>query len=119
VGGIDIVRDHDKRIKHIEDNFDWFNFILGDSIKEAREIYDFYEMPIDILFIDTVHTYENTMKEFRAWKPYLSKNAVVCLDDLFRPGMDEAWKELPGNKLRLDFLHDGQYPEGGGFGILY
>ena len=74
---------------------------------------------MDILFIDTDHTYDRTMGEFTAWKPFLSKKAIVCLDDLFRPGMEDAWNELPGTKIRLDHLHDGQYPEGGGFGVIY
>ena len=36
---------------------------------------------IDILFIDTDHHYEQTIKEIRQWFPYLSKKAKVFLHD--------------------------------------
>ena len=74
---------------------------------------------IDILFIDSIHTYEQTMKEFNAYRPYLSSRAIVCLDDLFRPGMEDAYNELPGDKIRLDDLHIGGSPTDGGFAVLW
>ena len=39
------------------------------------------EPKIDILFIDTEHHYEQTMKEIRQWFPYLSKRAKVFFHD--------------------------------------
>ena len=48
----------------------------------------------------------------------MRKGGVICFDDLFRPGMEEAWDEIPGKKVRLDHLHDGTYPHGGGFGCV-
>jgi len=36
---------------------------------------------------------------------------------LFRPRMDEAWAKIPEPKVRIDFLHNGEHPIGGGFGI--
>ena len=36
---------------------------------------------IDILFIDTEHHYEQTIKEIRQWFPYLSKKAKVFFHD--------------------------------------
>ena len=90
----------------------------GDSISSALEIFERYG-PADILFLDTVHTYEQTLKEWRAWEPLLSKQAFACFDDLRRPGMQEAWDEIPWpHKLRLDTLHDGA-EFGGGFGIVW
>ena len=61
------------------------NFVLwrGDSVESAPEIFSQYGR-VDILFIDTVHTYEQTIAEWAAWRPYLSRRAIVCLDDLFR-----------------------------------
>jgi predicted O-methyltransferase YrrM len=74
---------------------------------------------IDILFIDTTHTLDQTLSEYRAYEPYLSNRAVVILDDLFRPGMDDAWGIMPEPKIRFDFLHPSQSPTDGGFGVVW
>jgi len=94
------------------------NFVLwaGDSIASAPEIYTRYGL-VDFLFVDTVHTMERTLAEFNAWRPYLSSRAIVCFDDLYRAGMQEAWDALPGEKLRLDNLHPGSTE--GGFGVIW
>jgi len=94
------------------------NFVLwrGDSITSAPEIARYYGKA-DILFLDTLHTLRQTLAEFNAWRPYLSSRAVVCLDDLVRDGMQEAWDAMPGHKLRLDNLHPGRTE--GGFGVVW
>jgi predicted O-methyltransferase YrrM len=117
VVGVDIARDHQEQMLFIEDRCLGFRFWLGDSVKSAPKIYEEYG-PIDFLFIDTVHEEDATISEWNAWLPYLSKNAIICFDDLFRPGMQEAWDKLPEPKIRMDWLHDGTYPHGGGFGVL-
>jgi predicted O-methyltransferase YrrM len=115
--GVDMADDHPENIKHITENYSNFRFWLGDSIKSAPEIYNEYGV-IDILFIDTTHTFTQTVNELLAWKPYLSDKAVVCFDDLFRQEMRGFWDWLEGNKLRIDKLHDGA-EQGGGFGIWW
>lgn len=115
--GVDIAYDHPDQMTYIKQNHANFLFWQGDSVESAAEIHRDFG-PVDILFIDTIHTYERTLAEYEAWRPYLSDKAVVCLDDLFRPGMDRAWEEMPGPKLRLDQLHDGS-EDGGGFGVLW
>ena len=116
--GVDFQWDHPESVDYILTKYKNFKFILGDSVLAAKTVFKDHGKT-DILFIDTTHTEEQTLKEFNAWKPYLSKKAVVCFDDLFRPGMEEAWNKIPGTKLRFDYLHQGQYPEGGGFGVAY
>jgi len=99
-----------------------FRYWHGDSSESAALVHEEYG-DVDILFIDTTHTYEQTRREFTAWQPHLSDHAVVCLDDMFFPGMDRIWAELPGRKIRLDMLHDSSVgPDGygsGGFGVIY
>ncbi len=122
--GIDYQADHVKRIKYIEDNYPNFEFMLHDSITAAPKVFEKYGK-IDLLFIDTDHTYERTIQEFNTWKPYLSDRAIVCFDDLLRHHPDDkksmldAWNDIDGFKARYDHLHDGSYPHGGGFGVLY
>lgn len=116
VVGVDIVRDHEEQIANIEKQFPHFLFHKGDSVASAKILFDCFG-PIDFLFIDTSHTKEQTLAEFAAYRPYLSPGAIVCFDDLFRPGMDEAWAQVPEPRSREDFLHPGEYPHGGGFGL--
>ena len=124
VVGIDYQVDHVERIKYIEDNYPNFEFMLHDSTTAAPKVFKKYGK-IDILFIDTDHTYDKTIAEFNAWKPYLSDRAIVCFDDILRhhpddkKSMQNAWNDIKGFKARYDHLHDGSYPHGGGFGVMY
>ena len=118
VVGVDIALDYQANIRWMKRNYSNFNFLHGNSVNSAQTIYNAFG-EIDILFIDTTHTYEQTMAEYNAYKPFLSHRAVICLDDLFRQGMDRVWAEMPKNKLRLDFLHPSQSPTDGGFGVIW
>lgn len=124
--GIDNAWDHAENINHISKNYSNFVFMLDDSVKSARKVgEDVRYGKVDILFIDTDHRYQRTLDEFNAWKPFLSSQAVVLFDDILRHHPDDsksvgdAFNEIPGNKHRIDFLHDGTYPFGGGFGIWW
>jgi predicted O-methyltransferase YrrM len=53
--------------------------------------------PVDLLFIDSTHTREDTLAEFRAWGPHLGPGAVVVFHDFGNPafpGVAEAVGEL-------------------------
>lgn len=115
VVGIDLANDHKVNTNYLK-TFPNFTFMQKDSITAANF---FDDNSVDVLFIDTVHTYEQTMSEFNAWRSKLTTDAVVCLDDLFRGGMQKAWDELPGDKLRMDTLHIGGSKTDGGFGVLF
>ncbi len=115
--GVDYAWDHEENINYITDHYSNFTFLQGDSVAVAPDIFERYGL-IDILFIDTTHTLAQTMIEYQAYKPFMSLNSVICLDDLFRPGMQEAWEAMPEPKLRLDSLHIGE-GEDGGFGVMF
>lgn len=117
--GIDITyKEYWDNVMWLTRNYPNLKLFEGDSLYFAPVINASFGQ-IDILFIDTTHTYEQTMAEYFAYEPYLSGRAVVCLDDLFRPGMDLAWGEMPEPKMRLDFLHPQQSPTDGGFGVIW
>src|SRR3954468_11229001 len=53
--------------------------------------------PVDLLFIDSTHTREDTLAEFRAWRPHLAEGARVVFHDFGNPafpGVAEAVEEL-------------------------
>lgn len=116
VVGVDVVEDHKENTDYIRATYPNFRLWLGDSIELAQSIRLQYG-PVGLLFIDTIHTYERTMAEFETWQKYLDRGAIVCLDDLHRDGMEQAWSELPGHKVRLDMLHPGSTE--GGFGVIW
>ena len=114
--GIDVVNDYPDNIEFIKKKCPNFEFHIGDSVRFPS--YDnLTNCPtVDILFIDTTHTYDQTRKEYWAWEKYLSPNSVVCLDDLKRKEMGTIWEDLPGRKIRLDILHN---TDEGGFGVIF
>lgn len=117
--GVDVSNDWPENVQHVQDTCPNFRFWRMDSIDAVVHFVRTVRSTVDILFIDTVHTYQRTMAEFDAWRPLLSPTAVVLLDDLFREGMNKVWAELPGYKLRMDKLHIGGSRTDGGFGVLY
>lgn len=118
VVGVDGAWDHPDHIATIKEVCPNFEFWRGDSVESAKPIYDKYG-PVGILFIDTTHENDQTAREFNAWRPFLADEAVLVLDDLFRPGMHQAWEKIPGQRLRMDLLHIGGSPSDGGFGVIW
>jgi predicted O-methyltransferase YrrM len=101
--GVDVAWDHPDNIQHVQERCPNFEFWLEDSVKAAaRFAAERAGRGVDVLFIDTTHTYDQTMREFEAWRPLLSRWAVVCLDDLEREEMRRVWAEMPGQKVKLD-----------------
>lgn len=117
VAGVDIAYDYPDNLEYIFRQCDNFEFWQWDTIQAAERIYKQHG-EVDILFLDSVHTFEHTTAELKAYRPYLSDKAVVLFDDLFRPEMVGLWESLPGHKLRMDTLHDGA-ESGGGFGAIW
>lgn len=71
---------------------------------------------IDLLHIDTEHSYSMAKAEFETYKPHLSNPAIVCFDDLHAmdDGVLEYFESLPYRKIQEDRLHPVC-----GYGVLY
>ena len=113
--GVDYSWDCPENIIHVKDNFPNFEFLLSDSLRAVNYIKDIYGL-IDILFIDSVHTYEHTLNELKAYLPIMNEGGVICFDDLHRETMKGVWEKLPEPKMRFDHLHSGSTE--GGFGCI-
>ena len=67
----------------------------------------FSDKSIDLLHIDTEHSYSMAKAEFEAYKPYLAKGAYVLFDDLHAQDDDvlRYFNELDYEKVQDDRLH--------------
>jgi predicted O-methyltransferase YrrM len=57
------------------------NFIQMDDIQFSRLYASNVGRPIDVLFIDTSHLYDHTVKEIAHWFPLLADKALVMFHD--------------------------------------
>ena len=64
--------------------------ILNDfnSLDSDRVTKTFEEKSISMIFLDTIHTYEQVTQEFKLWEPYMKDDCVMCIDDIrdYMPG---------------------------------
>lgn len=74
---------------------------------------------IDFLYLDTSHTYENTLKELETWMPHMKlggwfvlHDVNSCMSTVFRAIADYIMKV---NDVNLEYHH---YPDYYGMGIL-
>ena len=68
---------NDDRVKILND------FDALDSERVKRE---FKEKSISLIFMDTIHTYEQLKAEYEVWGPYLKDDCIIMVDDI-RPSM--------------------------------
>lgn len=85
-------------------------------------------LPIDMLFLDTLHDGVTPRRELAAYEDLLAEGALVVVDDLLGPehlqkAMQEFWDELPEPKLLMHDLHPRRiipgvaYHDAPGFGV--
>jgi predicted O-methyltransferase YrrM len=65
---------------------------------------------VDLLYIDSSHDREDTIREMEAWRPVLEEGSLVVFDDFGNseyPGVEEAvrYLGLEGKELRGLFVH--------------
>jgi hypothetical protein len=73
------------------------------------------DRPVDLLYIDTSHEQEDTIRELEAWRPVLRDRAWVVLDDYAHPdfpGVKAAVSEmqLDGVEREGAFVHRVAHP---------
>lgn len=92
-----------------EEYRDKLHIVVGDSIDpqtvaEVERILD--GRPLELLFIDSLHTVEHATAELAAYMPLLAPVALVVMDDLNQP--PELWDvfhSIPGIHVELNHLH--------------
>ena len=74
----------DSRVHILND----FNSLDSDRIKNT-----FVEKSISMIFLDTIHTYEQVTQELELWGPFMKDDCVILVDDIcdYVPG-NTKWK---------------------------
>ncbi len=69
----------DSRVHILND----FNSLDVDRIENTFE-----KKSISMIFLDTIHTYEQVTQEFKLWEPYMKDDCVMLIDDIrdYMPG---------------------------------
>ena len=63
----------DSRVHILND----FNSLDADRIEKTFEM-----KSISMIFLDTIHTYEQVLAEFQLWEPYMRDDCVMLVDDI-------------------------------------
>ena len=74
----------DSRVHILND----FNSLDADRIEKTFE-----KKSISMIFLDTIHTYEQVTQELKLWEPYMKDDCVILVDDIrnYVPG-NSKWK---------------------------
>ena len=83
----------DSRVHILND----FNSLDADRIEKTFE-----KKSISMIFLDTIHTYEQVLEEFKLWESYMKDDCVMLIDDI-RPSMPgrTKWRF----HTELDYTH--------------
>ena len=70
---------NDSRVHILND----FNSLDANRIEKTFE-----KKSISMIFLDTIHTYEQVTQEFKLWEPYMKDDCVMLVDDIrdYMPG---------------------------------
>lgn len=73
-----------------------------DAVDIVKEKY----APLDVLFIDSDHSYKIASGEWKAFRPFLKIGGAAFFDDIhMNPEMDRFWAEIQDPKLDISPLH--------------
>ena len=87
---------NDPRVHILND----FNSLNADRVKKT-----FNEKSISLIFLDTIHTYEQVTQEFKLWEPYMKDDCIMCIDDI-RPSMPGRTKWKFHQELEYSHKYD-------------
>lgn len=77
--------------------------VTADSLLFADKVTD---ASVDVIFLDSLHTYDHASSELRAYVRKLKPTGIVFFDDIcLDAGMSQFWMEVSGQKLNLSHLH--------------
>jgi len=88
------------RVPNIHFGDDWGLSEFWTFTQHMNDLDYEWDKPLDLLFIDTSHTYEQTLAELNKFTPYVKRNGIVLLHDSLLDGV-EGWGVLRAIKTFL------------------
>ena len=89
----------------------WWRFIKGDDLEVE------WNHPIGHLFIDTSHTYEQTLKELHRFEPKVKNGGVITLHDIV--SFPDALQAINDYLVRRDDLQLYKYFNNNGLAVIF
>ena len=86
----------DSRVKILND----FDALDSDRVSKTFE-----KKSISMIFLDTIHTYEQVLAEFQLWEAYMEDDCVMLIDDI-RPSMEGRTKWRFHKELNYTYKYD-------------
>jgi predicted O-methyltransferase YrrM len=81
--------------------------VAADSLEFAKKVKD---EAADVLFLDSLHTYEHTKAEWLAYRFKVKPSGIVFFDDIMLDaGMSQFWAEVEGRRFDLSHLHSSGF----------
>jgi predicted O-methyltransferase YrrM len=88
---------------------DSWTFIESDDLKLE------WDTPINFLYIDTSHTYEQTMKELEKYEPFLQSGGILALHDIWDSELSKAISDYFKNRKDVQYV---RYFNNCGLGVI-
>ena len=109
----DIAGDSVKALTHIKR-------VYGNSLAPATlaEVKTHLRSPIDLLYIDSKHSYEHTTENLRIFAGEFHPHYVILDDIHLNPEMERAWTEIQGKFGEFAYDASSVADRPNGFGIL-
>ena len=77
---------------HSKINLSNIDYFVGDF---AESINDFLVTPIGLCFVDALHTYDATIKNFKKLRAFMKPKGIMVFDDInWSEGMQHAWADI-------------------------
>lgn len=96
-----------KEKKHLTDVW---TFIKSDDLTIK------WDMPIDLLYVDTSHMYEHTLKELQKYEPLVKPGGMIVLHDIFMSEVSNAISDYFMNRNDIQYF---RYFNNNGLGIIF
>ena len=95
--------------------------VLGDSTAETtvERVKAVMSAPVDLLYIDSKHTYEHTMANLKIYREAFDPRVIILDDIRINPEMEDLWREVSREFRDQSFDASELADRSTGFGVIF